>query len=399
MKKSTQKHSKTPSSTLKYPSTKSSSFQPKNKKSYSDNPSEYKSQFFNKNSETPKTQKPYTKSKKIGKSEQKKENSFKPSLSGEVRLNRYIANCGICSRREADELIKNGLVKVNGKVVTELGTKVTVEKDEVKVNGKIAKLEQFVYILLNKPKNCITTVEDEKGRTTVMDLIKGATDQRVYPVGRLDRNTTGLLLITNDGELAKVLSHPSSEVPKVYYAKLNKPITNQEIEKLLVGIELEDGFIAADRAGLVEGTNDEVGIEIHSGRNHIVKRMFQAIGYEVVALDRVSYGFLNKKGLKRGTWRYLTEKEIAFLKMNYLGKNSPARKNQETLKQKDFHLTKNKQPLDFVDEFEDFHFDEKELENLDFSDLFNEINEDFDEKEWAEAEEIFLQEDINFDDL
>ncbi len=292
-----------------------------------------------------------------------------------MRLNRYISNCGICSRRDADELIKKGLVKVNGKVVTQLGTKVTVGKDKVTVNGKLARLENFVYILLNKPKNCITTTHDEKNRRTVMDLIKGATNERVYPVGRLDRNTTGLLLITNDGELARVLSHPSSEFPKVYYAKLNKPITNDDIEKLLKGIELEDGFIAADRAGLVEGTNNEVGIEIHSGKNHIVKRMFKAIGYEVISLDRVSYGFLDKKGLKRGTWRYLTEKEVAFLKMNYLRKKSSAN---------DKSNTKIKKPLDFVDEFEDFDIDEQDLKNINFGDLFENINEDFNEYEFTD---------------
>lgn len=307
-------------------------------------------------------------------------------MSGEVRLNRYISNCGICSRREADELIQKGLVKVNDKVVKELGTKIIVGKDKVTVNGKLAKLEEFVYILFNKPKNCITTLEDEKGRKTVMDYLKGATEHRIYPVGRLDRNTTGLLLFTNDGELARALSHPSSEIPKVYYAKLNKPISNDDIEKLLKGIELEDGFIAADRAGWVEGTQDEVGIEIHSGKNHIVKRMFQAIGYEVIALDRVSYGFLDKKGIKRGTWRFLTDKEVNFLKMNYLRKKS-------------FKTTAPKEPLDFVDEFEDFHFDEEELLNIDFSDLFNEMNEDFDEKEFANHEDVFLLEEVDFDDL
>lgn len=313
------------------------------------------------------------------------------SLTGEVRLNRYIANCGFCSRREADELIKKGLVKVNGKVINELGSKIIVGKDQVEVNGKPAVLEDFVYILLNKPKNCITTVSDEKGRKTVMDLIKGATPHRVYPVGRLDRNTTGLLLITNDGELARALSHPSSEIPKVYYAKLNKPISNEDIEKLLKGIELEDGFIAADRAGLVEGTNNEVGIEIHSGKNHIVKRMFKAIGYEVIALDRVSYGFLDKKGLKRGKWRFLTDKEVAFLKMNYLKKKSQS-KNQNL-------IHPSREPLEFVDELADFDIDEKELQNIDFKDLFNELNDDFDENAFQEAEDFYLVEEVNFDDL
>ncbi len=309
-------------------------------------------------------------------------------LTGEVRLNRYIANCGICSRREADELIKKGLVKVNGKIVTQLGTKIMVDKDEVKVNDKPAKLEQFVYILLNKPKNCITTLQDEKGRTTVMDYIKGATQQRVYPVGRLDRNTTGLLLLTNDGELARALSHPSCQVPKVYYAKLDRPIPIQDIEKLLQGIKLEDGFIAADRAGLVEGTKDEVGIEIHSGKNHIIKRMFKAIGYQVESLDRVSYGFLDKKGLKRGTWRYLTDKEVAFLKMNYCSKkiNTP-----KTIKQ----ILSHKKPLDFIDEFEDFDITEEDIKNIDFNQWFNELNQDFDETSFSE-DDLSLNEENTF---
>jgi 23S rRNA pseudouridine2605 synthase len=315
----------------------------------------------------------------------KDKNSLETSqtLSGEIRLNRYIASCGICSRREADELIKQGKVKVNGQVVTQLGVKVKVGIDEVTVNGVVAKLEKFVYILLNKPKNCITTTKDEKGRRTVLDLIKGATNQRVYPVGRLDRNTTGLILLTNDGEMAKILSHPSAQVPKVYYVKLNKPISAQDIEKLLKGLELEDGFIAADRAGLVEGTNDEVGIEIHSGRNHIIKRMFKAIGYEVVALDRVSYGFLDKKGLRRGTWRFLTEKEVAFLKMNYL--NSQNKKNIQHKPQKE--------PIDFVDELEDFDITEEDTLHLNFNTMFNHVNEDFNEEE---ARDLDLD---NLDDI
>ena len=315
----------------------------------------------------------------------KNKNSLETSqtLSGKIRLNRYIASCGICSRREADELIKQGKVKVNGQVVTQLGVKVKVGIDEVTVNGVVAKLEKFVYILLNKPKNCITTTKDEKGRKTVLDLIKGATNQRVYPVGRLDRNTTGLILLTNDGEMAKILSHPSAQVPKVYYAKLNKPISAQDIEKLLKGLELEDGFIAADRAGLVEGTIDEVGIEIHSGRNHIIKRMFKAIGYEVVALDRVSYGFLDKKGLRRGTWRFLTEKEVAFLKMNYL--NSQNKKNIQHKPQKE--------PIDFVDELEDFDITEEDILHLNFNTLFNQMNEDFNEEE---ARDLDLD---NLDDI
>lgn len=417
MKKFKPKHSKTQSSIQKFPSTNNhidnysqkEDFSKKDFKKSKQEKSSFHSNKFSKKVNSSEEDFKKSKqekssfhsnkfSKKINSSEKdfKKSNLEKPiknTLSGEVRLNRYISNCGICSRREADEWIKKGLVKVNGKVVQELGIKVKVGVDEVLVNGKKAKLENFVYILLNKPKNCITTLEDEKGRKTVMDFIKGATDQRVYPVGRLDRNTTGLLLLTNDGELAKALSHPSSEVPKIYYARLDRPITNQEIEKLLEGIELEDGFIAADRAGLVEGTNDEVGIEIHSGKNHIIKRMFKAIGYEVIALDRVSYGFLNKKGLKKGSWRFLTEKEIAFIKMNYLSKKTLFKKDAPEYKLK---IT-SKKPLDFVDEFEDFVFDEKDLENIDFNSLFQDLNDDFDENEWND--DLVALEDVDFDDI
>lgn len=306
-------------------------------------------------------------------------------MAGEVRLNRYIAHCGVCSRREADELILQGLVKVNGKTVDTLGQKIIVGKDEVTLNGKKIVPQNFVYILVNKPKNCICTTEDEKGRRTLLDLIDGATTERVYPVGRLDRNTTGLILLTNDGEVAKKLSHPSSQIPKLYYAKLNKPITNEIIEQLIEGITLEDGFIAADRAGLVEDTNDEVGIEIHSGKNHIIKRMFEHIGYQVVALDRVQYGFLTKKGLKKGTYRFLTENEVHFLKMNYLANKSTSFPSASE-KPKNFKKKSNLPPTnDFEDQFKDYEFSDEDLKNL--------------HKHVLNPKKQTLVEEIDFDDL
>lgn len=314
----------------------------------------------------------------------KNNNKKSNALTGEVRLNRYIAHCGVCSRREADELILQGLVKVNGKTVDTLGQKVIVGKDEVSLNGKKIVPQNFVYILVNKPKNCICTTEDEKGRRTLLDLIEGATTERVYPVGRLDRNTTGLILLTNDGEVAKKLSHPSSQIPKLYYAKLNKPITNEIIEQLIEGITLEDGFIAADRAGLVEDTTDEVGIEIHSGKNHIVKRMFEHIGYQVIALDRVQYGFLTKKGLKKGTYRFLTEKEVHFLKMNYLSKTNPLPPPSEI--PKNYKKKSNLPPTNnFEDQFKEYEFSEEDLKNL--------------HKHILNPKKLTPIEEINFDDL
>jgi pseudouridine synthase len=233
-----------------------------------------------------------------------------------VRINRLIAASGICARREADELILQGRVTVNGEVVTELGTRVNQFEDVVKVDGNKIQPGKPVYILLNKPKNCITTTGDPEGRLTVMDLVKGATQERIFPVGRLDRNTTGLLLMTNDGELAEKLSHPSHQVRKVYVARLDRKFEEADLQKLLTGFELEDGFAKADKAARIEnGGPDEVGIEVHSGRNRLVRRMFEHLGYEVKALDRVIYAGLTKKWLPRGRWRFLDEKEIAYLKM------------------------------------------------------------------------------------
>ena len=231
-----------------------------------------------------------------------------------VRLNRYIANAGICSRREADVLIAEGKIKVNGKVVTELGTQVK-RTDVVSYDGKKLMAEKLVYLLLNKPKDFITTVSDTHGRKTVMDLIKSAGQERVVPVGRLDKNTTGLLLFTNDGDLTKKLTHPSHRVRKLYHVKAHKNISDEDLEKLLTGFDLEDGFIKADEVSrTIQGDNNEIGILMHSGRNRIVRRMMEHLGYRVVKLDRVAFANLTKKDLPRGKWRRLAPKEVIMLK-------------------------------------------------------------------------------------
>lgn len=247
---------------------------------------------------------------------------FKPRLKkapiddGTIRLNKYIANAGICSRREADELIRTGLAQVNGETITEMGYKVQ-PTDIVKFDGKVISAEKNVYILLNKPKGFITTTRDEKDRKTVMDLIDNATTARVFPVGRLDRATTGLLLFTNDGYLTKKLTHPSHMVRKIYHVKLNKNISHADMEEIRKGVRLiPEGIAHVDNLSYIENTpKNEVGIEIHIGWNRVVRRIFEKMGYEVEALDRVSFGGLTKKNLKRGHWRKLDEKEIAFLKM------------------------------------------------------------------------------------
>lgn len=232
-----------------------------------------------------------------------------------MRLNKYIANAGVCSRRDADSYIKAGLVTVNGTIVTELGSKV-YRTDEVLVRGEKISLEAKVYILLNKPKNCLTTSEDPKERKTVLDLVKGACSERIYPVGRLDRNTTGVLLLTNDGELASKLMHPSSEKKKIYHVFCDKKVTNDDMQKMLDGIVLEDGEIKVDRVEHVdEGDKSQVGVEIHSGRNRIVRRIFDFLGYKVEKLDRVYFAGLTKKNLRRGQWRFLTEEEVIYLRM------------------------------------------------------------------------------------
>ena len=234
---------------------------------------------------------------------------------GAIRLNKYIANGGICSRREADDLITAGVILVNGEVVTELGTKV-MPTDEVRYEDKILQREKPVYILLNKPKNFITTTDDEKSRDNVMMLIEGACSQRVYPVGRLDRNTTGLLLFTNDGEMTKKLTHPRYGVKKIYQVELDRDMSLADFEKLANGIELEDGLMKPDDLAFVEGDKRVLGITLHSGKNRVVRRLFAHLGYEVEKLDRVYYAGLTKKDIPRGEWRFLRPEEINILKMS-----------------------------------------------------------------------------------
>lgn len=233
----------------------------------------------------------------------------------DLRLNKFLANAGVCSRREADALITAGEVTVNGVVVTELGSRVT-RLDEVVYKGMRVSTQSKVYILLNKPKNCVTTSDDPECRRTVMDLVKGACEERIYPVGRLDRNTTGVILITNDGDLSSKLTHPSFMKKKIYHAWLDKPVTVEDMQRIAEGIELEDGEIHADALSYVsEEDLSQVGIEIHSGRNRIVRRIFEHLGYHVVKLDRVYFAGLTKKNLPRGRWRYLTEQEVNNLRM------------------------------------------------------------------------------------
>lgn len=231
-----------------------------------------------------------------------------------MRLNKYLAHSGVASRREADELIKKGYVKVNGAVIREMGFKVP-EGAHVEFRGKTVKPARHVYILLNKPKDYITTTSDEKDRKTVLDLIRNATTEAVYPVGRLDRNTTGLLLLTNDGDLTQRLTHPSSEVRKLYLVTLDKPLAEKHLQGIAYGITLPDGPIKVDDIAYAEGDDQtRVGVELHSGRNRIVRRIFEHLGYEVKALDRVMFAGLTKKNLPRGKWRMLTEKEVILLK-------------------------------------------------------------------------------------
>ena len=232
-----------------------------------------------------------------------------------VRLNKFIANSGVCSRREADTLIQSGVVTVNGEVVTELGTKVNVLTDDVRFNGQRLKGEEKVYIVMNKPKGYVTTASDPHAEKTVMDLLKGC-PTRVFPVGRLDKNTTGVLMFTNDGEMAEHLTHPSYNKKKIYQVVLDSPLTDEDQQKILAGIELSDGVVAADELEFIDAHDHrQLGIEIHSGKNRIVRRIFESLGYEVRALDRVYFAGLTKKGLKKSDWRYLTEGEVNILKM------------------------------------------------------------------------------------
>lgn len=232
-----------------------------------------------------------------------------------IRLNKFLSNAGVCSRREADEFITAGAVKVNDVVITELGTKIT-RQDKVEFNGKPVQIESKVYIVLNKPKNCVTTSDDPQERLTVMDLVKNACQERIYPVGRLDRNTTGVLLLTNDGDLASKLTHPSFKKKKIYHVWLDKNVSIEDMEKIANGLELEDGEIHADAISYAsEDDKSQVGIEIHSGRNRIVRRIFESLGYHVTKLDRVYFAGLTKKMLGRGKWRYLNEREVNALRM------------------------------------------------------------------------------------
>ncbi|MFZ9581383.1 MAG: pseudouridine synthase [Crocinitomicaceae bacterium] len=233
----------------------------------------------------------------------------------EIRLNKFLSNAGICSRREADVLIQTGVVTVNGKIVTELGFKIS-PTDVIQYDGETINAEKKRYVLLNKPKGFITTMDDPLGRKTVMSLVKSACRERVYPVGRLDRETTGLLLFTNDGDLAKKLTHPRYQARKIYHVELNKPFKSDDFDTLLRGVDLEDGRSSADKISYIEGgTSREVGVEIHSGKNRVVRRMFEAIGYTVVKLDRVVFAGLTKKDLPRGMFRHLKEDEVSYLKM------------------------------------------------------------------------------------
>lgn len=232
-----------------------------------------------------------------------------------IRLNKFLANAGICSRREADEFITAGVVSVNGEIVTELGTKVK-RSDEVKFHDQPVNIERKVYVLLNKPKDCVTTSDDPQERKTVMDFVKGACKERIYPVGRLDRNTTGVLLLTNDGDLASKLTHPKFLKKKIYHVYCDKNVTKADLDQIVQGITLDDGEIHADAISYASDTDkSQVGIEIHSGKNRIVRRIFESLGYRVIKLDRVYFAGLTKKGLRRGDWRYLTEQEVAMLRM------------------------------------------------------------------------------------
>ena len=243
------------------------------------------------------------------------EDVFVPEIKDVVRLNRFIANSGVCSRREADTLIQAGVVTVNGEVVTELGTKVNIHDEDIRFNGERLKGEEKVYLIMNKPKGYVTTASDPHAEKTVIDLLKGCSS-RVYPVGRLDKNTTGVLLLTNDGEIAERLTHPSYDKKKIYQVSLDKELSEEDYHKILEGVSLTDGDVKADELEFIDANDKrKIGIEIHSGKNRIVRRIFDSLGYNVKALDRVYFAGLTKKGLKKGEWRYLTEGEINILKI------------------------------------------------------------------------------------
>ncbi|MDR0686275.1 MAG: pseudouridine synthase [Dysgonamonadaceae bacterium] len=257
--------------------------------------------------------KPFQQTAYVKKTDKYREENFDPNET--IRLNKYLSNSGLCSRREADSYIKAGIIKVNGNVVSELGSKVK-RSDEVFFHDDPVQLEHKIYVLLNKPRNCVTTVDDPQERMTVIDIVKTACKERIFPVGRLDRNTTGVLLLTNDGDLSSKLTHPKYLKKKIYHVWLDKPITVEDMQKLAAGIELEDGEIHVDAISYVtEEDKSQVGVEIHSGRNRVVRRMFESLGYNVARLDRVYFAGLTKKNLRRGQWRYLTEKEVNLLRM------------------------------------------------------------------------------------
>ena len=256
-------------------------------------------------------QKKYVKNQKGKESDTRSEE--KKNLLSEMRLNKYIANSGVCSRREADKLIESGQISVNGQVIKEMGYKVQV-KDVVKFKGRQLNPEKKQYILLNKPKGFITTTSDPKGRKTVMELVKNACEEQIFPVGRLDRATSGLLLFTNDGDLAKKLTHTANKVKKVYQVSLNKPITKNDFLSIVEGLTLEDGPVQVDDLAIIGSDDTDLGIEIHMGKNRIVRRIFESLGYQVVKLDRVVFAGLTKKDLPRGQYRMLSEKEVRWLK-------------------------------------------------------------------------------------
>lgn len=236
-------------------------------------------------------------------------------IKDEIRLNKFIANSGVCSRREADTLIQAGVVTVNGEVVTELGTKVNVFTDDIRFNGERLKGEEKVYLVMNKPKGFVTTASDPHAEKTVMDLLKDC-EARVFPVGRLDKNTTGVLMFTNDGEIAERLTHPSYDKKKIYQVILDRELSKEDFDTILAGVMLTDGEVAADELEYIdENDHRKLGIEIHSGKNRIVRRIFESLGYNVRALDRVYFAGLTKKGLKKGEWRFLSEGEVNILKM------------------------------------------------------------------------------------
>ena len=256
-----------------------------------------------------------SKEKPGGKPDKVRESGYRREEGGLIRLNKYLADAGICSRREADKLIEAGTVKINGKVVTELGTKVS-PTDKVVYGGMALKREKLRYLVLNKPKDFITTTDDPYERKTVMSLVDKACPERIYPVGRLDRGTTGVLLFTNDGDIAKKLTHPKHGIRKIYHVVLNKQLTKADFERIGTGIELDDGFIKADKISWIEEGNNkkEVGLELHSGRNRIVRRVFESLGYKVIRLDRVVFAGITKKDTPRGRWRMLGDSEVNMLK-------------------------------------------------------------------------------------